>query len=392
MFVQEAAASSGGKKRGGREARRGYARQRGRREAERRARRDAVEYVRFALLHGGTKKSAARELGIPMRTLSEWERREREKGLEARRRGRRPERSSREDRNRVIAAVNLLGPKVGVRTLRWFYPEMARSELEEILRRSRKLYMRENKLLVHELSWREPGAVWAMDHSDSPQPIGGDRQVAFSVRDLASGAQLLWESAHGPTAPLTVEAMRRLLELHGAPLVVKSDNGSAFRSREMAALLERWGAKLLLSPPRTPRYNGACESGIRWLKERTEHLAARHGHAAAWEAEDMERAKELQNMLPKDASQGERPRGEVFEARRRITEKERSAFAIRVKTEELLAREERGIARDVVLSWRKQSEINRTAIRRALVAHGILSIRRRRVSLTLKSLFRAKIA
>lgn len=106
----------------------------------------------------------------------------------------------------------------------------------------------------------------------------------------------------------------------------------------------------------------------------------------------MEGAKDLQNILPADASNGERPRGEVFEGRRRITEKERSEFAIRVKTEELLARRERGIAGDVLLSWMKQSQIHRTAIRRALVAHGILTIRRRRVSLTLKSPFRAKIA
>lgn len=372
--------------------RRGYLRQRARREAEHGARKGAVEYVRFALLHGGTKKSAAQELGISPRTLREWEQRLRAGRLAARRRGRRPARSSREDRNRVIAAVNLLGPKVGVRTLRWFYPEMARSELEEILRGSRKLYMREHEILVHELRWREPGAVWAMDHSDPPAPIGGDREVVFSVRDLPSGAELLWKGEEGATAPETVAAMRGLFELHGAPLVVKSDNGPAFRSGVMAALLDGWGVKLLLSPVRTPRYNGACESGIRWLRERTEHLAAGQGHAGAWRVEDMERAKELQNMLPKDASQGERSRGEVFDARRRISEAERSEFTIRVKTEELLARRERGIGRDVVLSQRKQSEINRTAIRRALVAHGILTIRRRRVSLTLKSLFRAKIA
>ena len=36
--------------------------------------------------------------------------------------------------------------------------------------------------------------------------------------------------------------------------------------------------------------------------------------------------------------------------------------------------------------------IRRQAIRRALIAHGFLKVRRRRVSLPIKSIFRAKIS
>jgi hypothetical protein len=34
----------------------------------------------------------------------------------------------------------------------------------------------------------------------------------------------------------------------------------------------------LLSPPRTPGYNGAVEVGMRWLEPRTEPAARRAGH------------------------------------------------------------------------------------------------------------------
>ncbi|MCZ6690689.1 MAG: hypothetical protein O7H41_13935 [Planctomycetota bacterium] len=48
----------------------------------------------------------------------------------------------------------------------------------------------------------------------------------------------------------------------GPPLVLKSDNEAVFRSQEMKKFLVRWAITPLLSPLRTPRYNGSCQAGI----------------------------------------------------------------------------------------------------------------------------------
>jgi transposase InsO family protein len=73
-------------------------------------------------------------------------------------------------------------------------------------------------------------------------------------------------------------------EREGTPLVLKSDNGSAFIAAELRELCAKWGVELLWSPPRTPRYNGSVETGMRWLKECTEQVALRAGRHSQWKA------------------------------------------------------------------------------------------------------------
>ena len=70
-------------------------------------------------------------------------------------------------------------------------------------------------------------------------------------------------------------------ELHGPPLVVKSDNGSVFGAPAMETLLHDFGVLHLFSPPGTPSYNGAIEAGIGSLKARSEAHAARHDSGTA---------------------------------------------------------------------------------------------------------------
>jgi len=370
---------------------RGYLRQAKLREAEQRARERAVEHMRLRVEEGATKREVAAALGLGVHTLGDWERHYLGGGIRAVRRGRRPMRSSPEDRNDVISVLDYLGPQTGVETLKWLRPGMARGEIRDILRRCREHYLREaGELEAEELEWLRLGAVWAMDHTEAPEPIEGELRAVLSVLDLASGAQLLWEGQVGPRGHLTAEMLRRLFLKHGAPLVLKADNGSAFISQEVIELLGQWGVILLWSPPRTPRYNGSCESGIRWMKSRTEQVARLLGRAGAWKEEDLEVAQKLQNVLPKRPRKGARPRGQVFEASEPIADGERAAFRKTVAEEEARERSARGLSPDCELKRSEQAEVDRETVRRALVAHGILNIRKRRVSLTLKSIFRAK--
>ena len=351
-----------------------------------------MSYTRFVVLEGGKKKAVAEDIGIPIRTLFDWESNEKEDALRPRRRGRPPRRSTREERNRMLDLLELLGPQTGLETLKWLCPELARGEIEDILWRYRAHWLREQSLEVSELDWHLAGRVWAVDYTEPPEPVDQKCEAVLSARDLSSGAQILWEGQVGPRGELTRGALERLFCELGAPLVLKLDNGPAFICEAVREVCAKRGVKLLFSPRWTPRYNGSCESGIRWMKLRTENQAWLGGRPGSWLAEDLLVAQRLTNSLPKRPGKGAISRGEVFHAREPITEDMRLAFTVTVGEEEARERAERGIARARVLSRVKQAEIDRKAMRRALVAHGILNVRKRRVSLTLKSIFRAKIS
>ena len=92
-----------------------------------------------------------------------------------------------------------------------------------------------------------------------------------------------------------------LFHSHGGPVVLKTDNGSAFRAAMAQAYLRQWGVTSLFSPPRTPRYNGSIEAGIGSLTMRAERLATHRGHPGVWTWDTLEAARE--------ANATARPRG-----------------------------------------------------------------------------------
>jgi len=341
------------------------------------------------MLSGRGQEEIAAELGVAARTLRRWDHRERENRLEPRRRGRRPRRSTAEERNRLLGEIERHGPQIGVAPLRILFPQMGREEIRDILARYRDWYRREHQRFEEALQWTAPGLVWAMDHTEPPSPVDRSGRTVFSLRDLGSGAQLLWKAEEGPTARNVARDLEGLFALHGAPLVLKADNGSAFIAEEIQALVARWEVELLWSPPRRPRYNGSIEASIRWLKERTDHVARLAGRGGQWTAEDLRVALERTNTLPKDAEVDPEPRGEVFRRRERATDELRAQLKERLAYERAAERRLRRLAPGEGEERATRAEVNRKAMRRALVALGILTIKTRRVSPTLKSLFAA---
>lgn len=348
--------------------------QRTKREAEGHARRSAVEAGRFLVLEGEGRGRAAAALGIHPRTLRRWE-----EGFELKRgiwvpRGRRVERSSLESREGVALAAELFGPGVSARLLLRLFDRMPRREVIEILTEYRLAYAREHPLLLQALSWRWPGAVWAMDHAVAPGPKGERKGRILAVRDLGSGYQILWLLVEDETARVVIGALKRCFEVCGAPLVLKSDSGPAFISRVMAGFLRSCEVKHILSPPRRPQYNGSVEASIRWLKVRTEREARAAGRPGAWRREDMERARREANAaLRRRVGVAE----ELWLAREPIGEDVRRAFTATVAREELAVLSERGLGAGDDLPVLLRRAVSRQAIRRALVAHGILHIERR---------------
>jgi hypothetical protein len=377
---------------GGTMTRRGFLAQAARREVEHTTKKQVLEHLRFRVIQGAKKVEVAASLGLEPRTLRLWESQERRDGLRPVARGRPLKRSSVEARNQCLGLIAQHGPLIGVEMLGRLCPGMARGEIRDLLWRYREHYLFEHELRYESLQWQGPGRVWAMDHTEPPSPVDGTQEAVLSVRDLASGAQILWQAEPGPRAPETVRDLERCFELHGAPLVLKCDNGPAFNSEELRAVCAKWGVELLWSPPYTPRYNGAVESGIRWLKERTEHVALSRGRPGQWTAEDLELARALTNQLPRKARMHAAARGEVFQSRTPITQEERAVLRARLQEERTAERRSRGIGEEVVLKRHREASITRHAMRRALVALGILSITERRVAPTLKRLRAAKIS
>jgi len=338
---------------------------------------EAVSCLRCWGLEGASTREAAEILAISPRTLGHWDLRERRGKLGRRWRGRPLVRSRREDRNRVVAVLGYFGPKTGVGTIRRFAGDIPRSEVRDIVMRYRRCVERRSHGVEHELCWRMPGAVEALDHTVAPVPIEGEHQAILAGRDLATGEATVWRGVEGMTARSTVDVLGGSFAKRGAPLVVKTDNGSAFVAEETEGLLGAHGVEHLLSPPRTPGYNGGVEAHNRWMKERTAWQAHREGRQDRWTSGDLERARLVANAT--------RP-PKAFDPGLKITPALRAAFRRSVASEKAQLWAERG--QDPASASKGQiNAVNRNAITRALVAHGILEIRSRRVSLPVRPLF-----
>lgn len=360
--------------------RRGVERQRPRREREQRARNQAADFGRRLRDVGASWHEAANCLQLAPRTLRSWQRLSGSPPCVPAPRGRPCRDATPERRSEVQELLTELGPHAGVPRLRRAFSDVARSELEELqaLERARRRSRRDE--YSHRLLWHRPGTVWAMDYAEPPLPIDGVYRALLSVRDLASGKQLAWLPVPAPTADQAVAGLEALFRAHGAPLVLKSDNGSPFTAERTVALLAAYDVVPLLSPPYTPRYNGACEAGIGSLKTRTHHRAALEGRPGLWSSEDVEAARRMAD----EEHYPRRLRGltaaEAWQARTPPTEDERRRFRDVVAEHRGEIRKQRGHLLEEDLGRARQASIDRRAVSRALVELGYLSLLRSNIT------------
>jgi transposase InsO family protein len=381
--VNEIMAAKHGERRGpkGAPPRRGLKGQRPRRQAERLVRRSALVFLRWLRLRGLSRADAARRLGLLETTVATWEDRWRRDHLEIQARGRTPDRGDRDLRMTVLGLFHFLGPDVGLPTLQAILPDAPRAELVELQRRYRFAHKRRSHCLIHALRWTLPGAVWAMDFAEPPAPIDARYPYVLVVRDLASGCQLEAMPCVEPDAALVISVLEALFAAHGAPLVLKSDNGSAFIAREVAALLDAHDVHHLLSPPGTPSYNGSVEAGIGSLKTRAHHEAARNDRPGEWTCDDVEAARRQANETARPNGHRQPTPLEAWQSRSPIEPSLRVDLTL-VRDRYLEeARREKHLAPHALLDRHTEASIHRIALGRALVELGLLQHRRRRVPL-----------
>jgi transposase InsO family protein len=371
------------------------ARRRGRRPTDRQRLQQLIREEAVTCWHtlheqGLTFAQAGRVLHLSPRTLRAWDLECRSETLTLVPLGRPQQRSPLPVRQEILAYLKLTGPGVGVPTLQEHFRDVARAELADLLARYRAVCRARHHEWQRVLHWQTPGRVWAADFTEPARygsvgwsPIGGHYPYVLAVRDLASGSMLAWQPLPALTEEVTRAALGRLFVLHGAPLILKTDNGSAFRAAELKQFLEAWGVIPLYSPPACPMYNGAIEAAIGSLKKRTEEQARQQGHGGRWECSDLAAAQSAANASHPRRLNGRTP-ASLWEARRPIAPVERVVFALTVERQRFGARDELSIKQDEWLDHWRHSAVDRQALERALVEHGHLLFTRRRKPLQIR--------
>jgi transposase InsO family protein len=356
-------------------------------------RQSAVEFFQWTRNQGYALPAVAGILNLATRTLRQWIYDDRKGCLRSRDLGRPVRWSSRDLRNELWEVLQELGPWTGVPTLRQHFPEMERAELINFVSRYRNVWRWRNREYLCLLEWTKPGTVWAMDFTEASPWIDGQYRYVLAVRDLASGQQLLARPLLAPTAEQVRSALDMLFAQHGAPLVLKTDNGSAFRAGEAKDFLRRARVIPLFSPARLPRYNGAIEAGIGSLKARSEIQATRAGRPGVWTWDDVEAGR-------LEANATARPRGEtgptpeeIWTNRDRLTGEQRKRFAAAVAAHQrdldpALTKLDDWVGGDEAWPnlWneKEREQEDRAAVRRALETCGYLLYPRRRIALPIR--------
>jgi hypothetical protein len=286
-------------------------------------------------------------------------------------------------RRDVLAQLAEGGPGVSVARLRAAFPHVPRAELVDLRGRYRRLCRQRGRGRMARLTWTQAGVVWAADFAWPPEVIEGRYARLLSVRDLASGMQLAWGPVSGESAAETCGVLTGLFREHGAPLVLKVDNGPAFRSEGLESMLSPYGVVVLYSPAYTPSYNGSVEAGVGAMKGRTEVQAWRRGVSGSWTWEDLEAARQEANRANVCRRESSPTRAQVWASRPRLGEEARAGL----RAEVLRQRPKKSSPEAEVLegsvlgrrcSWR-------VVLRRALVALGYLVLSWRRIPLPIKS-------
>jgi len=353
--------------------------QKERRAREVLVRRSAVVCCRWMRRRGLTDSAAAGVLGVARSTLSSWQESWSVRPHRLKARGRNAQHACRAERREVLVALSSEGPGAPIWRLREGAPKAARRELEELRARVAYACRRRKWDSFLELEWRRPGAVWAADFSQPPCRIDGEYERLVMVRDLASEAQILAQGAHVESAEEVRIALEGLIVEHGAPLVVKADNGCGFIAHSTREMLERHGVALLASPARLPQYNGSCEAGNGSIKVRAGRIAACAGRAGAWTSDDVEQARLQANALPAPGGPESLSRATRWQSRPPIGDEERSVFQAAFQAELARIQEELGTHLGVLLDRAERDSLARRALVSVLTRHGYLVIRRGRI-------------
>jgi transposase InsO family protein len=276
-----------------------------------------------------------------------------------RRRGRRRKQLTALMRN-AIRVLHERHPDWRLCQLRQAIPGLPRNSTAAYLKRLDRIESRQQRRLWGRVTWRVPGAAWAIDGTwlDRPVPPLGRR--ALVVVELHSKKTLCMRSVTGERAEEVERVLAELFARHGVPLVLKLDNGPGFIAGRLRDFCRRYGVTLLHSPVRRPRWNGSCEASVRWAKGRAATAWRQRGGQGDHVAADLDAATTFVGPMPQ------------------VDDALRERFLGTVAEQLAIAAAERGLVIAAVSQDHVRRSIGRVAVRRALLLCHILSIEGRR--------------
>jgi hypothetical protein len=356
-------------------------RRRARREEEMTVRELAVKILKWGMENGLSIAEVARQLFLSPCTLGSWNKAFLNGPPPVKDVGRKPELADKQLRRELITIFGMMGPDVGIPTLQKEFPDLSRNELERFKEHYKDAYIKNGWLVVHALRWLKPGTVWAMDFTEFPSAMEGGLKCGLAIRDLSSRCCLELLLTDVEDSKTVIDLLTLLFALHGAPLVIKADNGSPFACWDVVKFLKAAGVLLLLSPPHTPRYNGAIECGFFPIKNFAHLEAARNDRPAAWSQDDIFAGKCRFNAAVRPDDLFGRTPQEIFDGRLGVPDAMREEFQTCYRRHEKDARLEQGFLLDKDdMSIQDQAKVDRIAIVKALLEQDFLLFRRRRIT------------
>ena len=262
------------------------------RKLERIGRRSAVRLSKWLYRKRRSTSKAAMLVNVRKQTLSKWKKRWARNRLRLVARGRPVDSLCPDQRQQIWEHLSDVGPRTSIASLLSLFPNVPRRALEHVKQRYVDSHCLAGKIEVEALSWRLARTVWAMDFAfPEGAKIEGLYAEILLVRDLASGLLLATRPLLRESHEYVIGLLRELFATHGAPIVLKSDNGGAFIHGDVKQFLLERRVVHLISPPYCPRYNGSCEAGVGSLKARAFYQALRNDRPEMWSCDDIERAR-----------------------------------------------------------------------------------------------------
>ena len=156
---------------------------------------------------------------------------------------------------------------------RRFQAAISRRELAALIAEERTALHRAQRQRWHRVCWPVVNVAWSIDGVEWPADRRGHRLWLHPVQELCSRFRFPPLVSCGENGEAIARHLTRMFDVHGAPLFLKRDNGSALNDAAINAVLAVHAVLPLNSPVHYPRYNGAMENGIgearrllRWLQ------------------------------------------------------------------------------------------------------------------------------
>ncbi len=214
------------------------------------------------------------EHGVGERTLRNWARID---PAATPLRGRPPHSPERVEEARVLVRAELkrmgwstgeptlchvLGQRVPRRLLRRVLSEL---KAEHVAAHERHLALQRVSVKVHATD-----ALWTLDATHVGRDRSGAKVEAEVVRDVASSKILSAKVGRPSTAEDVIKLLEELQhQRNGLPLVLLTDNGSAYRNKLVDSYLTAWQVVHFINLPRTPQHNSWGERANGELKAET---------------------------------------------------------------------------------------------------------------------------